>query len=124
MFAGEMLTVRQASFRRMLDIGGQTVAEVEVHTTHPHQPELLAYFRNGPKGIQLVRVVSNDADTEIDWYDNNMHEALADVTERLFSGPSHASNNDRNVFGTEVLETDGVRAELERHFSEGRGTRD
>jgi hypothetical protein len=120
MFAGKMLTVQQSSFRRMLDIGGQAFAEVEVHTADPHEPELLAYFRNGPKGIQLVRVVVNDADSEIDWYDNNMHQAFEDVTTRLFSGPSHAANNDRNQFAEAVLKTGGVREELQRHFSGGR----
>lgn len=114
-----MLTVRQASFRGIRDAQGQRVAEVEVMTDNPGCASLLAYFREGPKGYQLVRVLSNDAATEVDWYDNNLHEAFEDVTMKLFSGPSHGGGEDRNAFAAQVLDKDGIRADLDLHLADG-----
>jgi hypothetical protein len=111
-----MLTVLQASFRRLVNREGQTLAEVEAHTDLAGNPELLAYFRDGPRGYQLVQVVANDASTQIDWYDNNLHEAYEDVTMRMFSGPSHAAVHDRTAFAQQVLGMDGITEELNRHF--------
>ncbi|MBW5447818.1 hypothetical protein GE107_17320 [Cohnella sp. CFH 77786] len=113
-----MLTVRQASFRGIRDSGGRRLAEVEVRTG-PGNQALLAYFREGPKGYQLVRVLANDADTETDWFDNAQHEAFRDVTMQWFHGPSHAGGDDRNAFAEQVLDTGGVRADLDLHFGRG-----
>jgi hypothetical protein len=110
-----MLTVRQAAFRRVLEQGGETYAEVEVFTDNPRDPGLLAYFRAGSKDYQLVRVMKNEADTEVDWYDNNLHDALEDVTITMFSGPSHAGE-DRNAFAERILVYDGIRETLERNL--------
>lgn len=114
-----MLTVQQAAFRGIRDWGGQRLAEVEVKTGDPGLPELLVYFRQGPKGYQLVRVLANDADTEVDWYDNDMHDAFRDVTMALLSGPDHHSAEDRQAFAERVLNQDGVRRELDMHFGAG-----
>lgn len=116
-----MLTVRQAAFRRMADRGGRLLAEIEVQTEDTGSPQLLAYFRKGPKDYQLVQVLSDDADPEIDAYDNNMHQAYEDVTMRLFSGPSHAAPNDRNEFASQVLGTNGLRQTLDLQFANAAG---
>ncbi|WP_276352881.1 hypothetical protein [Cohnella caldifontis] len=111
-----MLTVRRAACRGIREWGDQRLAEVEVHAGDPGVPELLAYFREGPKGYQLVRVLANDARTEVDWYDNDMHDAFRDVTMQWFSGPSHLSDNDRRTFAEDVLNSDGVRSDLDLLF--------
>lgn len=111
-----MLSVIGASLRGMRDVGGERLAELEVRTADPAAPELVACFRSGPKGYQLVRVFANRAQTEIDWYDNNLHEAFEDVTMTLFSGPGHAGPNDRKAFAGQVLALPGVRESLDRQY--------
>jgi hypothetical protein len=114
-----MLTVMQASCRGIREWDGRRLAEVEVRTDDPGAPELLAYFRKGPRGYQLVRVLANDARTEVDWYDNNLHEAFRDVTTQWFSGPSHSAPNNRGAFAEQVLNAPGVRPELDLLFGQG-----
>lgn len=114
-----MLTVLQATCRGARTFGNQRLAEVEVRTGDPSIPELLAYFREGPKGYQLVRVLANEARTELDWYDNDLHQAFRDVTAQLFSGPNHMADNDRGAFAEKVLNAEGVREELDLLYGKG-----
>lgn len=111
-----MLTVRHAVFRGVREQGGQRLAEVEVSTGHPNDSSLLAYFRSGPKGYQLVRVLSDEAGLETDWFDNRMHDAYEDVTMTMFAGPSHGGENDRNQFARQILEFDGIASDFDRHL--------
>jgi hypothetical protein len=111
-----MLIILHASVRGIRDQGGQKLAEVEVHTADPGCPELLAYFRKGPKDYQLIRVLANEAQTDVDWFDNPLHRAFDDVTQKMFSGPSHASVNDRHEFAGQVLAASGVRKDLDLQF--------
>lgn len=110
------MIVRSATFRGMRDQNGLKLAEVEVQAGSPDDRPLLAYFRLGPKGYQLVRVLENDAQTEVDWYDNDLHTAFRDVTTALFRGPGHEGGEDRNDFAAQVLETNGIRSALDDHF--------
>ncbi len=112
-----MINVRDARFRRVLDREGQAFAEVEVFTDHQRDPQMLAYFRIGPKGsYSLVRLMSNDADSEIDWFDNNMHSAFEDVTVPMFTSPDHLANNDRDEFASQILACHGITEALERNL--------
>ncbi|MFC5700552.1 hypothetical protein ACFPVX_04590 [Cohnella faecalis] len=111
-----MLTVRQVVFRGVREQGGQRLAEVEVSTDHPKDSKLLAYFRSGPKGYQLVRVLSDKAGLETDWFDNRMHDAYDDVTMTMFAGPSHGGENDRSHFARQVLEYDGIVGDFDRNM--------
>ncbi|TJY41473.1 hypothetical protein E5161_13810 [Cohnella pontilimi] len=93
------------------------MAEVEVHTGQPHDPELAAYFRKAPQGYEMVRVAVNDADTHVDWFDNNMHDAFQDVTASLFAGPGEQAESERDAFAAAVLSRDGVLEQLDKHIS-------
>nr|WP_256756714.1 hypothetical protein [Cohnella sp. WQ 127256] len=113
-----MMNVREAHFRRMLDRGGQAFAEVEVLTDHQRDAQMLAYFREGQNGTySLVRIISNDANYEVDWFDNSLHSAFEDVMKPMFSTPDHLAANDRDEFATQILEFAGVREALERNFT-------
>lgn len=113
-----MIGVRHAAFRRVLERGDQRYAEVEVHTDLPRSPGLLAYFRKEGGGqFQLIRVIANDADHELDGFDNHLHSASQDVASQLFAGPSHGGADDRHAFGRRVLAYDGLAEELARHLA-------
>jgi hypothetical protein len=112
-----VMEVRQAQFRRVLDRGGQVFAEVEVLTDHQHGSQLLAYFRSGEDGsYPLVQLISNDADTEIDWFDNSQHTAFQDVTASTLSTPDHLGKVDRDQFASLILAYPGVAEALSRNL--------
>ncbi len=112
-----MMKVREARFRRVLDRGGQPFAEVEVLTDHPRNPQLLAYFRQGRKGdYTLVKLISNDADYEIDWFENNLHSAFDNVMETMLSTPDHIGESDRNDFVAQILAYPGIAEVLDRNL--------
>ncbi|WP_373231413.1 hypothetical protein [Cohnella sp.] len=113
-----MMKVKEARFRRVLYRGGQSYAEVEVLTDHGRNPQMLAYFRVGQNGsYQLVRLIGNDADQEIDWFDNNLHSAFEELTASMFSSPDHLAANDRDDFAEQILAVDGISEELERNLT-------
>jgi hypothetical protein len=112
-----MMKVREAQFRRVLDQGGQVLAEVEVFTDHPRDPQMLAYFRVGSKGsYPLVRLISNDADHEIDWFDNDLHSAFEDVMKPMFTTPDHLGNDDRDEFAAQIISYPGIAEALDRNL--------
>lgn len=112
-----MMKVREARFRRVLDRGGKPYAEVEVFTDQQRNPQMLAYFRAGEEGnYPLVKLMTNDADQEIDWFDNNMHFAFEEVTGEVFSSPDHLAITDRDYFASQILAYDGVSEELDRNL--------
>lgn len=112
-----MMTVREARFRRALDRGGRKVAEVEVDAGDGRNDRLLAYFCVGDDGrFKLANVLHNDADAQVDWFDNSLHRAFSDVTPQLFSGPDHIGATDRDSFAAEVLSREGIEEALERHL--------
>ncbi|QMV43776.1 hypothetical protein [Cohnella cholangitidis] len=112
-----MMKVREAQFRRVLDRGGQRFAEVEVSTDHQRDPQMLAYFRAGSDGsYPLVRVIANDANYEVDWFDNSLHSAFEDVMKPLFSSPDHLAADDRDEFAAQILAYTGVSDALERNL--------
>ncbi|MFC5529315.1 hypothetical protein [Cohnella yongneupensis] len=112
-----MITVRDARYCRVLDRGGHRLAEVEVYTGHPRDPQLVAYFSVDSNGaFKLENVLTNDADAEIDWFDNNMHSAMYDVSPQIFSGPDHLGLFDRKDFAAQLLAREGVKEALERNL--------
>lgn len=111
------MKVREAHFRRVLDRGGRPFAEIEVHTDHPRDPQMLAYFRAGSDGnYPLVRVISNDADYEVDWFDNTLHSAFEDVMKPMFTSPDHIGPYDRDEFAAQIISYPGVADALDRNL--------
>lgn len=113
-----MIKVREAQFRRVLDRGGQNFAEVEVFTDQPRDSQLLAYLRSGPDAsYSLVRLMSNDADYEVDWFDNNLHSAFEDVTTPTFSTPDHLGRTERDQFAAQIIAYPGIAEALDRNLN-------
>jgi hypothetical protein len=113
-----LIKVQQAQFRRVLERGGHSFAEVEVITDNPQRSQLLAYFRNGPNSTYtLTRLLTNDADREVDWFDNSLHSAFEDVTAPMLSSPDHLANDDRDEFVAQILSCDGIEESLDRELN-------
>ncbi|MBO9596941.1 MAG: hypothetical protein J7559_03830 [Cohnella sp.] len=112
-----METFREARYRRTLNRGGERFAEVEVHTGHTDDPQYLAYFSVCPNGdYRLENVLANDADAEIDWFDNSLHSAFSDVTPQIFSSPDHVGLLDHDEFTSQLLAYEGIKDALDRHL--------
>ena len=108
------MKVIHAHVRRIVHREGQRCCEVETHTDSEEYPELLVCFGSSrDNDFDMTAVVKNDAATEIDWYDNNIHSAFTDVTIGLFETSTMKTNwGKREDFKEQVLSFPGVRAEI------------
>lgn len=107
-----MLDIADARVRRTVNLDGRSCAEVEVSTGDAAASTLLVYFaRTAGGGLEMVRVIENDADREIDWYDNPLHQAQADRTDAFLSA---AGAGGSGSFGERVLHFGSVRDEVVR----------
>ncbi|MBM7563814.1 hypothetical protein [Paenibacillus sacheonensis] len=110
------MIVTEAHVRRAADRDGLHCAEVEVHTSEAQNQDLLAYFgQSADNDFDMIAVVNNDARSDIDWYDNNMHQAFTDITDDLFDTPTMKTDwGERESFKEQVLSYPGVRADIRR----------
>ncbi|MNW64101.1 hypothetical protein D3C74_423480 [compost metagenome] len=69
------------------------------------------------EGYEIVRILTNDADTATDWFDNNLHDAFQDVTVSAFTGSAIMTPEDeRSKFQQELLIFGDLKKQLEAHF--------
>lgn len=82
-----MYYIKEAKFRRMAEHNGQECAEIQVWPGAVGDPELFVYVarsQDGSENYEIIRMIRSDADLEIDWYDNSLHQAYAEVAEENF----------------------------------------
>jgi hypothetical protein len=111
--------IKDAKIRRMTEYDGAPCAEVGVLPGAASDSALLVYIVEDRRedGYEIVRILTNDADTETDWFDNNMHDAFQDVTSSAFTGSIVMSPEDeRSKFQRELLIFGDLKKQLERHF--------
>ncbi|MNC68229.1 hypothetical protein D3C75_1188010 [compost metagenome] len=103
----------------MTEYDGAPCAEVGVLPGAVGDSALLVYIVEDQReeGYEIVRILTNDADTETDWFDNNMHDAFQDVTVSAFTGSIVMSPEDeRSKFQRELLIFGQLKKQLEEHF--------
>ncbi|MCI3923580.1 hypothetical protein MO973_25470 [Paenibacillus sp. TRM 82003] len=106
-----MVTVQHASFVRLGYSGDETFAEVEVQSDGRERP-LVATFKQERDGrLTLVNVTEKQDDHNLDWYENNLHEAYPSVMNSLFEGAEGEA--ERDAFAEQVLGFGDVRATIE-----------
>ncbi|MFC4776417.1 hypothetical protein ACFO9Q_06475 [Paenibacillus sp. GCM10023252] len=112
--------VIDAHVRRAVDRDGLRCVEVEVQTDSPEAESVLAYFSSSlDNDYDLQAVVRNDANTAIDWYDNNMHQAFENITNELFENENVKTDwGARESFKEQVLAHGDVRDGLARQLSQ------
>ncbi|WP_138495957.1 hypothetical protein [Paenibacillus pinistramenti] len=87
-----MYNITNAEFRRMADYRGQRCAEIEVNSGKAGEHDLLVYVARTPQGAyDIVHMYSTDIDPEIDWYNNNLHNAYEEISEDEFGARSSSS---------------------------------
>jgi hypothetical protein len=115
-----MVEVQHAALRRTTTKDGRFCGEVEVLTNDADTPKVLAYLAAAEDGdYEMVAIVANDADTEIDWYDNPLHQAFTDRAEWFESAEmeSGLGGGGREAFKEQVLSFGSVRDDLARELS-------
>jgi hypothetical protein len=116
------LQIMEAYVRNVVDRNGTSCGVVEIVTDDRIAPELLAYFSlAADNSIKLESVIRNDANTESDWFDNNMHQALEEITDSMFQQDDDwtAVKGDREAFIDQVLSSGQVRDQLNELLREG-----
>lgn len=114
-----MYYIKDAKIRRMTEYDGAPCAEVGVLPGAVSDPALLVYIVEDQRedGYEIVRILTNDADTATDWFDNNMHEAFMDVTVSAFTGSIIMSPEDERIkFQQELLMFGELKKQLSGHF--------
>jgi hypothetical protein len=107
------MDIADARVRRTVNLDGRPCAEVEVATGDDRAATLLVYFAQAADGgLEMVRVIENDADREIDWYDNPLHQAAVDRTDAYLGAAADAEGS--GSFGERVLNFGFVREDAMR----------
>ncbi|HUC92670.1 MAG TPA: hypothetical protein VMS09_11650 [Paenibacillus sp.] len=112
-----MIEVQHASFRRTAHRNGRFCGEVQVTTNDARTPVVLVYFTaSQDNDYDMVDILANDADTEIDWYDNNLHQAFANRNEWFETDEMKTDWGERESFKEQVLAYGSVREDLAREL--------
>lgn len=104
-----MYYIKDAKIRRFTELDGVRCAEVEVRPGAADDPELLVYITakdqtDGQHDYDMVRIIRNDANLELDWYDNNLHSAFEEVTDKAFTDSTHiTAGEEREKFKKELF---------------------
>ncbi|OZB91091.1 hypothetical protein [Paenibacillus sp. XY044] len=114
-----MYYIKDAKVRRMTELDGVRCAEIGVLPGAVDDPALLAYVAETSPGLyDLIRLIRNDADTELDWYDNTMHQAYTDVTKQAFEGSFLLTpDEERDLFLRDLLSFGSVEEDLRSRFA-------
>jgi hypothetical protein len=102
-----MYRILGARYTRSVERDNRIMAEVRVKVEEqPH--EYIAYFSGTSGGeVDMPYLLYNDADFEIDFWDNPMHQAFDDISKDF-------GEDDKRIFCEEVLRIPGIRREIEQ----------
>ncbi|MNJ52745.1 hypothetical protein [Paenibacillus fonticola] len=81
-----MYYIKDAKFRRLTEQNGRQCAEIQVSPGAVDDPELFVYIARSGDGrdYEIIKMIRSEADLEIDWFDNSLHQAYAEVAEENF----------------------------------------
>lgn len=85
-----MIHVTKAEWRRAAELEGKPVSEVEVWVAG-QQDTWKVYMEKAEHGYRIHQILKNDADYDLDWYDNDMHQAYEDISNEVVPAGELAS---------------------------------
>jgi hypothetical protein len=107
------LKVTDAKCRRVLERNDTLCADVEVKLAGEEKPYVAIFAESKDNDLDMVMLLKNDADPALDWYDNDLHIAYADVTETMFAGQQGETyEGSRQEFKDQVLNHGTIRQEI------------
>lgn len=110
-----MRKIKQANIVRYTERNDISCADIEVKADGLQGVFLVEFTGSNDNDFDMRHVYRKEVSSEIDWYDNNIHEAFKDVSEELFKKWS-----EREEFKEGVLTFGSIREELEEHFRHAR----
>lgn len=114
-----MKKIRHAKFLKSVEAEGTKTAEVEFAWEGDFGAGMegdryvAVLKKEGDAPFKVERVMKNDVDYELDWFDNANHQAYQDVTEQLFDGKPGTDSADRERFVRDVLGFEEVCSDME-----------
>ncbi|MGG3456900.1 hypothetical protein D3C76_536720 [compost metagenome] len=109
--------IKDAEFRRMDEHQDRPCAVIQVYPGAVGDPDLFVYVARAKAGneYEIIRMIRSDADLEIDWYDNSLHQAFADVAEDQFGDRGWPEPEaQRKEFLQNLLANEQIAARLEQ----------
>lgn len=109
------LQVTDAECKRVLERNDTLCADVEVKIAGEEKPFVAIFAESEGQELEMVMLLKNDADPALDWYDNDLHIAYADITETMFADDQGASvQGAKEDFKEQVLMHGTVREDIRR----------
>ncbi|GIP22460.1 hypothetical protein [Paenibacillus sp. J22TS3] len=112
-----MYEIKNAKLTRMTEYNGKPCAEIEINLASQHQPGLLAFIARTPDGqdFEIIRMVRNESDLAIDWYNNNLHNAYEEIAEENFGDAGELDAPlQREQFRKSLLQSGSILTQLEQ----------
>jgi hypothetical protein len=110
---------RHAQYQRVDKRGDSLWAEVEVQLNDEGGSLVVWFTDSKDQDYDIVMILQKDAELDVDWYDNNLHQAYVDVTESLFADDSGETLwKLRETFKEDVLNYGDVREQLDKHMKQ------
>lgn len=109
--------IKDAEYRRMDEYQDRPCAVIQVYPGAVGDPDLFVYVARtvDGNGYEIIRMIRSDADLEIDWYDNNLHQAFAEVAEDQFGDRGWPDPGiQRKEFLQNLLANEQIAARLEQ----------
>ncbi len=112
-----MRKIKQANIVRFTERNDVRCADVEVKADGINGILLAEFTDMKDNDFDMRHVYRKEASNEIDWYDNNLHEAFKDVSEELFNNKDLDKEwGEREAFIEEILSFGSIREELKEYF--------
>ncbi|MDR6879016.1 hypothetical protein [Bacillus sp. 3255] len=112
-----MITIKEAAIARFTERNDVWCADVEVKAEGVEGTLIAEFAATKSDEFDLRHVYRKDASREIDWYDNNLHDAYQNVSKELFGQPSNKSKwGSREEFIEGILAFGSIREELTEHY--------
>jgi hypothetical protein len=106
-----MYSIRDARFLRLGYSGDENFAEVEVHGEGMVDRWIVTFRQTGEDTLEICRIVANEAEHQLDWYENNLHTAFPEV--------QNLSRPETNVFAKNILSFGNLQQTIEDAFLYG-----
>ncbi|MNH85571.1 hypothetical protein D3C87_492620 [compost metagenome] len=117
-----MYSIKDAKLTRTTDHNGTACVEIEVTPTASEEPGLLVYVARAGNGedFEIVRMVRNESNLAIDWYNNNLHNAYEEIAEENFGDEGELdAPQQREQFRQSLLASGSISAQLEQMLPKG-----
>lgn len=107
-----MFTIHNAQMMTVVEYEEKPCALVEVEL-EGHKDEYIVGVSELTEGeLNLMMVYRRDASMDVDWYDNDMHQAFTEVSGELFTGGEMVNSASRDAFLRAVLSHEAIQQNI------------